>query len=178
MLSVLGRRGPTTLRRLPQQARSSCLLHCPAVPRTPPPTHPASRVRQLCSEPTPPPKGFGKFYKHKPGAAAEAETAGKDGAGKASASGAGRAAEASEGAREGAKGESWEKHVRQWERDLEWMDRVQAMMDELIDVFKNMFHKRVHMLKRMLHVLLEGMHQGDQLHHVDTTRRALHPLDA
>lgn len=31
----------------------------------------------------------------------------------------------------GAKGESWEKHVRQWERDLEGMDRVQAAMDEL-----------------------------------------------
>ena len=31
----------------------------------------------------------------------------------------------------GAKGESWETHVRQWERDLEGMDRVQAAMDEL-----------------------------------------------
>ena len=92
--------------RLSQQARSSRLLHCPVVPRTPPTTNPAGRVRQLCSEPTPPPKGFGKFYKHKPGAAAEAETAGKDGPGKGAAASEGRAAEASEGAREGAKGEA------------------------------------------------------------------------
>jgi len=94
------------LSRLSQQARSSRLLHCPVVPRTPPTTNPAGRVRQLCSEPTPPPKGFGKFYKHKPGAAAEAETAGKDGPGKGAAASEGRAAEASEGAREGAKGEA------------------------------------------------------------------------
>ena len=99
-------RRPTTLSRLSQQARSSRLLHCPVVPRTPPTTNPAGRVRQLCSEPTPPPKGFGKFYKHKPGAAAEAETAGKDGPGKGAAASEGRAAEASEGAREGAKGEA------------------------------------------------------------------------
>ena len=106
MLSALARRRPTTLSRLSQQARSPRLLHCPVVPRTPPTTNPASRIRQLCSEPTPPPKGFGKFYKHKPGAAAEAETAGKDGSGKAPAASEGRAAEASEGAREGAKGEA------------------------------------------------------------------------
>lgn len=31
----------------------------------------------------------------------------------------------------GLKGETWEQHVRKWERDLEGLDRIQAVMDEL-----------------------------------------------
>lgn len=59
-------------------ARHVRLLHGP-VPRVHQMQRPTcgSRVRELCSEPPPPPKGFGNFYKHKPGTSAEAEAGSK-----------------------------------------------------------------------------------------------------